>query len=140
MTVTVPKSTYTVLIDNTVSLQCSVTGLPSATEVYWEKRGINNNFIRVDPTSNNRYSGGNLNNPTLAISSSKFEDEGVYRCVGVNAAGRAESIETTLDVTGSKFKEKVLLSVLQHISLSYKYLNCIDTVSLDDTCKDIASW
>ncbi|XP_076112262.1 hemicentin-1-like isoform X2 [Mytilus galloprovincialis] len=102
LTVTIPSSTYSVLLGNQISITCTVSGSPSATNVYWMKQQTNGgSFSNVDITGNNRYSGGTLSSPTLVINSAQFSDEGNYRCHGVNAAGDANSIVTNLDVTGN---------------------------------------
>ncbi|VDI64014.1 hemicentin [Mytilus galloprovincialis] len=102
LTVTIPSSTYSVLLGNQISITCTVSGSPSATNVYWMKQQTNGgSFSNVDIAGNNRYSGGTLSSPTLVINSAQFSDEGNYRCHGVNAAGDANSIVTNLDVTGN---------------------------------------
>ncbi|CAG2195793.1 unnamed protein product [Mytilus edulis] len=113
LTVTIPSSTYSVLLGNQISITCTVSGSPSATNVYWMKQQTNGgSFSNVDISGNNRYSGGTLSSPTLVINSAQFSDEGNYRCHGVNAAGDANSIVTNLDVTGSEY------NIMQHESCS----------------------
>ncbi|XP_052061300.1 hemicentin-1-like isoform X5 [Mytilus californianus] len=102
LTVTIPSSTYSVLLGNQISITCTVSGSPSATNVYWMKQQTGGgSFSNLDISGNNRYSGGTLNSPTLVITSAQFSDEGNYRCHGVNAAGDSNSIVTNLDVTGN---------------------------------------
>ncbi|XP_052089255.1 hemicentin-1-like [Mytilus californianus] len=77
MRVEVPVTQYSPTLLSNVKLQCEVTG--SATSVKWFK---NNNLIVI--ANNPRYSGGNLNSPSLTIISVKEDDFGYYTCQVTN--------------------------------------------------------
>ncbi|XP_052103246.1 hemicentin-1-like [Mytilus californianus] len=89
---------YSVEICLSITLQCTVTANPSYTNVTWNKivSGQQTNI-----GSNNRYSGGSTNTPSLTISNAVDTDEGYYICTAANAVGTSQSAQTYVDVTGS---------------------------------------
>lgn len=93
---------YTVLLGNTVTLECTVTANPAHTSVQWT-RVLNGQVQNIDLT-NSKYSGSSVGTPSLTISGAQNTDEGYYTCTATNIAGTGSSQQTYLDVTGSKFK------------------------------------
>ena len=91
-----------VLLGNQATLFCSVSGTPSPTNIYWEKKQNDGSYTTVDVSGNSRYSGGSLLSPNLVITNAAFSDSGTYRCLATNAAGLANSIDETLNVVGSE--------------------------------------
>ncbi|XP_071166138.1 hemicentin-1-like [Mytilus edulis] len=89
---------YSVQIGLSVTLQCTVTANPSHTSVTWKKI-VNGQETNIG--SNNRYSGGSTNTPSLTISNAVDTDEGYYICTAANAVGTGQSSQTYLDVSGS---------------------------------------
>ena len=77
----------------------------------WRKI-INGNPTNLDTTSN-RYTGGNVNTPSLTISNTVDSDEGYYICTATNAVGTGQSSQTYVDVTGSKYKITLFLLVVE---------------------------
>ncbi|XP_021345496.1 hemicentin-1-like, partial [Mizuhopecten yessoensis] len=107
--VTVPQSSYSVSLDDTVTITCTVSAVPSATTVTWEyidSNGVNSN-VNV---GNSRYSGGTLANPSLVISTARLSDQGTYRCKASNSVGTGESQQVYLYVTGTLPSVRVTVS------------------------------
>jgi hypothetical protein len=46
------------LLGNQATLFCSVSGTPSPTNIYWEKKQNDGSYTTVDVSGNSRYSGG----------------------------------------------------------------------------------
>lgn len=108
MTVTIQQPQYSVLIGGTVTLGCTVSGSPSATNVYWQ-RTQNGVVTTINSNTNtNKYSGSTTTTPSLTISGADQNDEATYVCFATNVVGTAQSSQTFLDVTGSKFTVKKL--------------------------------
>lgn len=106
MTVTIQQPQYSVLIGGTVTLGCTVSGSPSATNVYWQ-RTQNGVVTTINSNTNtNKYSGSTTTTPSLTISGADQNDEATYVCFATNVVGTAQSSQTFLDVTGSKFTVK----------------------------------
>lgn len=105
--VTVSSNYYPVEIGNSVTLQCSVTANPAHQSVQWKKI-VNGNQQNVD-VSDNRYSGGTTNVPSLTITNAANSDEGYYICTATNVVGTGQSSQTYLDITGSKCFPNVYL-------------------------------
>ncbi|KAK3107564.1 hypothetical protein FSP39_017383 [Pinctada imbricata] len=94
--VTIVNINYAVDIGNSVTLECVVTGTPSA--LSWQRVGTaNNETIVVD---NVKYSGGSVTTPSLTINNASLADEGTYRCLAT-VSGVDQSAETFVDVIGS---------------------------------------
>ena len=91
------------VVSGTVTLQCVVNANPTHTVVQWQKV-VNGVITDVVMSSNNRYSGSTVNSPSLTISQAAFSDEGNYICTATNPVGTANSQQTFLDVTGSKWQ------------------------------------
>ncbi|XP_076095861.1 basement membrane-specific heparan sulfate proteoglycan core protein-like [Mytilus galloprovincialis] len=99
--VTVALSNYNINIGATVTLGCTVVASPSATNVYWQ-RIVTNLQQSIDTTSSNsRYSGSTVSNPSLVITNAQSSDEGNYICYATNSIGTGNSQQTYLDVIGN---------------------------------------
>ncbi|CAC5377794.1 HMCN [Mytilus coruscus] len=99
-TVTVQQTIYNVNYGNSAVLVCSVTANPVHTIVYWRKikNGVTTD-INVE-TSNNKYSGSTVSNPSLQINNVDLNDEAYYVCFASNSVGTGQSSQTFLDVIG----------------------------------------
>ncbi|XP_063428590.1 hemicentin-1-like isoform X13 [Mytilus trossulus] len=101
LTVQIPQSTYSVLLGQSRTLECLVSGSPSATSVYWQKiQGSTTTTINSN-TNTNKYSGGTVGTPSLTVLNAVQNDEANYICYAVNAVGTGNSQQTFLDVTGN---------------------------------------
>ncbi|XP_033751405.1 hemicentin-1-like isoform X2 [Pecten maximus] len=99
-TVTIPQTVYTATTSSTVMLTCTVNASPFQTSVGWD-RLVNGIYQDAGISSNNRYSGGTTNNPTLTITNSQPSDSGTYRCKATNQVGTGFSVTTQLTVSGN---------------------------------------
>ncbi|CAG2239189.1 HMCN [Mytilus edulis] len=99
LTVSVPQSSYSVLIGQQVTIHCTVTGTPTQTNVFWRKV-VNGVQTNVDINGNSRYSGGTTSSPSLTITNTQRSDEGIYLCYATNIVGTSNGQNTFLDVTG----------------------------------------
>ncbi|XP_063428599.1 hemicentin-1-like isoform X2 [Mytilus trossulus] len=101
LTVTIQQSQYSVTIGQTVTLGCTVTGSPAATNVYWQKT-VNNVVTTISSNTNtNKYSGSIVSTPSLTIVNADQSDEATYVCFATNGVGLGQSTQTFLDVTGN---------------------------------------
>lgn len=112
-TVTIPKSSYSVIIGRSVTLTCNVTSDLYITSVTWRRITENNSeplFITVLPgeISSSKYSGSNSSSPSLTISYADKQDQGAYTCIATNEDGTGNSSATFLVVRG-RFKESIIL-------------------------------
>lgn len=105
--VTVSSSSYSINLNNQVTLGCTVTANPVETSVYWQKikNGVTTtiNFN----TNTNKYGGSSVQNPSLQIFSVVEDDEATYVCFAVNSVGTGQSSQTTLTVIGSMYNLKM---------------------------------
>ncbi|XP_063420714.1 hemicentin-1-like [Mytilus trossulus] len=99
LTITIPQSSYSVLIGQQVTISCTVTGTPTQNNVFWRKVA-NGVQIDLDINENSRYSGGTSPTPSLTITNTQRSDEGIYVCYATNIVGTSNSQNTFLDVTG----------------------------------------
>ncbi|CAG2256290.1 HMCN [Mytilus edulis] len=99
LTVTIPQSSYSVLIGQQVTIPCTVTGTPSQTSVFWRKV-VNGVQTNVDINGSSRYTGSSTSSPSLTIINTQSSDEGTYVCYATNSVGTSNSQNTFLDVTG----------------------------------------
>ncbi|XP_052103319.1 hemicentin-1-like [Mytilus californianus] len=99
--VTVILPNYNTNIGATVTLGCTVVATPAATNVYWQ-RIVNNLQQSINTTSSNsRYSGSTVLNPSLVITNAQSLDEGNYICYATNIIGTGHSQHTYLNVIGN---------------------------------------
>ncbi|XP_063405028.1 uncharacterized protein LOC134688340 [Mytilus trossulus] len=104
-TVTIPQSSYSVIIGRSVTLTCNVTSDLYITSVTWLRITENNSeplFITVLPgeISSSKYSGSNSSSPSLTISYADKQDQGAYTCIATNEDGTGNSSATFLVVRG----------------------------------------
>lgn len=83
-----------------MTLQCSYTANPVATNVYWEKTSANQ--VTTISTATSKYSGSTVQSPSLIINNADETDEATYVCKVTNNVGTGISNPTFLDVIGSK--------------------------------------
>ena len=100
LTVTVGKSSYAIEIGQTVTLDCSWSGIPPAYYITWQK--VINGIGRDINVRNGKYVGSTVSSPSLIITAANNDDEADYICTATNAVGRNYSERTSLDATGSK--------------------------------------
>lgn len=111
LTVTVTRPSYSVQLGGTVTLGCTWSGVPSADFITWQKV-VNNVATDISVgSSNGKYVGATVSLPSLSITSATNEDKADYICTATNAAGRAFSEKTTLDVTGSAPQVRILKNI-----------------------------
>ncbi|XP_069133480.1 hemicentin-1-like isoform X12 [Argopecten irradians] len=107
--VTVPQSSYSVSLDETVTITCTVSAIPSATTITWEYIDTNGVVGNIN-VANSRYSGGIVSSPSLVISAATLSDQGTYRCKASNSVGTGQSQQVFLYVTGTIPSVRVTVS------------------------------
>eukprot|EP00105_Crassostrea_gigas_P045483 XP_019929631.1 PREDICTED: hemicentin-1-like [Crassostrea gigas] len=97
--VTIIGPDISVTVGDQATISCSVTGYPLSTAISWQRiaNGVRSN---VD-TSQARFSGGTVANPSLTINPVEGSDEGDYQCSATNYLGTSQSGTAFLDVMGS---------------------------------------
>lgn len=76
-------------IGSTVTIDCTATGSPALTDIYWLLDGKN-----LDISDNTKYSGGIVSNPSLSIKSLASTDAGEYYCGATNLLGSTNSSQS----------------------------------------------
>ena len=94
------QNQYSVNFADSVTLECTVTATPGHTSVQW-RRTINGVQTAITVSNNNKYSGSEVNTPSLTINTADNSDEGFYTCYATNSVGTGSSQQTYLDVVGS---------------------------------------
>jgi len=84
----------------TATLQCSFSGTPTVTSVYW--RTTKNGITSTITTDGSNYGGSSLSSPSLIIYNADTSDSGTYVCYASNSVGTGQSSSIFLTVTGSK--------------------------------------
>lgn len=107
-TVTVPDPTYSVNRGSAITLECSYSANPPATQVRWWKENVD----LGDTAGNARYGGSTTSSASLIIYNAAESDEGTYVCKVTNTVGTGISTTTTLDVVGSKYCFLVKTSII----------------------------
>ncbi|CAC5425483.1 unnamed protein product [Mytilus coruscus] len=97
--VIVPQEPLTVEAGVNVTLKCDVTAIPSATEVYWERK--TNNSTTIINKNSLQVEGSTVNNPSLTIQSASVSMSGKYTCFAKNPVGIDSGVETVLKVLES---------------------------------------
>ncbi|XP_061186540.1 hemicentin-1-like [Saccostrea echinata] len=83
---------YSVYAGENVTLQTSITSSLIVTNVTWERRNISTLLFEIiDFSSDNRYSGGYINSPSLTITDITVNDETYYRVSATNDYGTSTS-------------------------------------------------
>lgn len=123
-TVTIPQSSYNVIIGSSVTLTCNVTSDLDITSVTWQRTTKNNSellyiivYSDVISSVSPKYSGSNSSSPSLTIFNADKQDEGFYICIVTNEYGRGNSSVTLLTVKG-RFKEPTIF--LQEMFQEFK--------------------
>ncbi|XP_062609591.1 uncharacterized protein LOC134271401 [Saccostrea cucullata] len=79
---------YYVYTGTNVTLQTSITSTLNVTDVTWERRNISTYMYEIiDISSDNRFSGGDINSPSLTITDITVNDETYYRVKATNDDG-----------------------------------------------------
>ncbi|XP_069133871.1 basement membrane-specific heparan sulfate proteoglycan core protein-like [Argopecten irradians] len=98
-TVTIPANAYTVITGQSITIVCAVTANPTASRISWSKTvGTVTSTLTID---NTKFTGGNIQTPSLTINNAGANDEAMYKCSATNVVGSATSNAATLDVTGA---------------------------------------
>jgi len=113
-TVTVPDPTYSVNRGSAITLECSYSANPPATQVRWRK----NNVDLGDTAGNAKYGGSTTASASLIIYNAAESDEGSYQCTVTNTVGTGISTTTTLDVVGSKY---CFLVNIYYYTITYRH-------------------
>lgn len=97
------------LLNRSVKLRCDVflyDESPAVNDVYWTKNGIKLDVSK----SNGKYSGVNINDPSLIINNVNYNDAGDYQLTAVNEVGetRSEVIVLGNDKMNYKFQQKII--------------------------------
>lgn len=101
LTVIVDQPSYSVNYGQTIQLVCTVSGNPSAQNIYWQKT---KNGIQTKISSNSiKYQGSTTSTPSLTILNADSNDDASYTCFATNTIGTGQSQQTQLSVVGSKF-------------------------------------
>ncbi|VDI53187.1 Hypothetical predicted protein [Mytilus galloprovincialis] len=110
--VTIPQSSYSVLIGNSVTLICNVTSDFGWFGVYWQRAteyDFDTSVLTSEPLVitidyemisilSYKYSGSNSSSPSLTIFNADKQDEGAYICFAVDEIGTGNSSVTLLTV------------------------------------------
>lgn len=97
----VTKASYTVLLHDSVTLECFVSGYSPQTTVYWikVKNGIEILIRQQKNKSKPKYS---VNEKFLTINDAEDNDAGIYKCMVVNRETEIQSEDMYLCVFGGK--------------------------------------
>ncbi|CAC5386736.1 unnamed protein product [Mytilus coruscus] len=113
LNVTIPQSSYSVFIGNSVTLICNVTSDFEILNIYWERTVEYNNessVLTIDSLMlsnlSTKYSGSKNNTPSLTIFDVEKKDEGIYTCFASNEYEVGNSSDINLTVNG-KLKESI---------------------------------
>ncbi|XP_061186534.1 hemicentin-1-like [Saccostrea echinata] len=86
------SSRYYVYTGENVTMQTSIISSLNITDVTWERRNISTFIYEIiDVSSDNRYSGGDINSPSLTIADITVNDETYYRVSATNDDGTTTS-------------------------------------------------
>ncbi|CAG2228918.1 HMCN [Mytilus edulis] len=77
-------------------IECKIIGKPSSNNVWWTKKTKEQNIERNIDTTQEGYSGGTVDCPSLTIFGFKETDGGIYICRATNEAGEGLSNESIL--------------------------------------------
>ena len=98
-TVTATQQSYSVALDDQVTLGCLVAGTPTPTAVIWEF--TNQAGTTLTPAIDGvKYSGSTMATPSLTIRNADTSDHGNYVCKATNSVGTGTSDPIYLYVTG----------------------------------------
>ena len=100
-----PATQSAVIGDNSVVIQCTVSGIPQATSWYWtfSPLGSGSQTTIAQGTNNGDYTMSNSNtNPHLTIKTITTANAGDYICRATNVVATSSSTQSRLTVTGGK--------------------------------------
>lgn len=100
-----PATQSAVIGDNSVVIQCTVSGIPQATSWYWtfSPLGSGSQTTIAQGTNNGDYTVSNSNtNPHLTIKTITTANAGDYICRATNVVATSSSTQSRLTVTGGK--------------------------------------
>lgn len=122
----IPQDQYKFDVGTDATLECRVTGSPTATKVYWTKSQAGGASQTINMTDTNKYSGSSLTSPSLVIRNAQSSDDGTYRCWATNAVGTAQSSPTKVTISGCKYSPHITHNPQPsnrtfHISLPIEY-------------------
>lgn len=92
---------YSVIIGDNITIDCHVSGDPSALFVTWFRNATQVSVL--EHVIGERYSGGSLVTPSLNINHVQNGDEGWYICSATNLAGTTYSENVFINITGGKY-------------------------------------
>ncbi|VDI51626.1 Hypothetical predicted protein, partial [Mytilus galloprovincialis] len=146
-TVTIPQSSYSVIIGSSVTLTCNVTSDLYITSVTWQRTTKNNSeplyitvYSDLISSVSSKYSGSNSSSPSLTIFNAEKQDEGAYTCIATNEDGRGNSSVTLLTVKdnfGYCNKNVSYLRLHANVPVGYCLDDSIVCHNTDDTGKTI---
>lgn len=103
-----PQKPLTVEAGVDVTLNCDVKAIPSATEIYWERK--TNNSTTIIHKKSLQVEGSTVSNPSLTIQSASVSMSGKYTCFAKNPVGVDSGVEIVV-------KGKVHILKLIHVLL-----------------------
>uniref|UniRef100_A0A667XY44 Si:ch211-57n23.4 n=1 Tax=Myripristis murdjan TaxID=586833 RepID=A0A667XY44_9TELE len=110
--------------------QCQINGIPEA-NITWERDRT------ALSTSNSRYT--LLPMGILQVTGVQQTDAGIYRCVASNIANTRYSREAVLNVTGRTYKEPVILSGPQNLTINVHQTAILECIATGNP-RPIVSW
>ncbi|XP_069115359.1 hemicentin-1-like isoform X2 [Argopecten irradians] len=97
--VVIGQTTYSFTTGQSATLGCTVSAVPAATSITWEKLDTNGNPTTIN-VNGVKYTGGTTGTPSLTIVSAVTTDSGTYRCSATNSIGTGQSEQSYLYITG----------------------------------------
>lgn len=104
------------LLDRSVKLRCDVflyDESPAVKDLYWTKNGIKLAVTKSDE----KYSGVDINDPSLIINSVNHNDAGDYQLTAVNAVGETRS--EVIKLGNDKNMHYILKQIIIHQHVFY---------------------
>ncbi|XP_033758139.1 hemicentin-1-like [Pecten maximus] len=121
--VVIGQTTYSFTTGQSAILVCTVTAVPAATSITWQKSDTNGNTNTIN-VNGVKYTGGTTGTPSLTIVSAVTTDSGTYRCSATNSVGTGQSEQTYLYITGDLPTVTVSQSTYSSITGQSVTLNC----------------
>lgn len=100
---TLSKTTESVVFGETVTFICTISSqLPAVTRVFWQFTR-NSQTTQIDvSTSQGKYTGSTVSDPSLTVHNAAFTDEGSYQCFAENVVGIGQSDALVLGISGGR--------------------------------------
>ncbi|OWF35465.1 Hemicentin-1 [Mizuhopecten yessoensis] len=125
--VQVTQASYSVTKGGTITLECTVSGVPAATSVSWKRTsGGTETTVSTSPA---KYSGSTPTVPSLTITGAESVDAATYVCTATNSVGAGTSTQTSLSVTGDIPTVTVPSATYSTVSGSSVTLMCVVAAS-----------